>query len=174
MARCVAFLRGINVGGHSVIKMDELRELVAALGFEDVSTYKQSGNLIFEAKRKPDAAEKLIREALSKKLGRKIEVFIYEPGYLKKMVALNPFKGTKINPSHLFVTLFAGEIPKEIKLPGGSPKGEVEIVLARDKAIFWTLDLSKGQYNGNFIEKLVRMPSTTRNWRSITEIEALL
>ena len=170
----VAFLRGINVGGHSIIKMDELRELVSALGFKEVSTYKQSGNIIFETNKRPEASAALIRRALNKELKKEIEVFVYDNKYFGDIIALDPFKRIRLDPSHMFVTFFAEDIPSGAKMPKGSPKGEVEIILAKKNAIFWIADLSKGEYNGGFVEKIAKMPSTTRNWRSITEIAALL
>ncbi len=173
MPKTIAFLRGINVGWHAIIKMDELRSLVSATGFDNVATYKQSGNLLFETKRKPDECAKLIKNALSKKLNKDIEVFVLEQSYLKGIVASDPFRGIKLDPSHMFITLFVSKIPKMAKLPKRSPKGEIEILLTEDNAIFWTLDLKKGQYNADFVEKLFKIPSTTRNWRSISEIAAL-
>ena len=76
MTRYVAFLRGINVGGHTV-KMDALKKSFEALGFENVSTFIASGNVIFESgSGKADALEKKIEKALEKDLGYEAATFL--------------------------------------------------------------------------------------------------
>ena len=76
MTRYVAFLRGLNVGGHTV-KMDALRKHFEDLGFENVSTFIASGNVIFETKdAKPAALEKKIEQALERALGYEVATFL--------------------------------------------------------------------------------------------------
>src|SRR5688500_10294347 len=76
MTRYVAFLRGINVGGHTV-KMDALKQAFEALGFENVSTFIASGNVIFETSAKNAAAlETKIEKALHKDLGYEAATFL--------------------------------------------------------------------------------------------------
>ena len=76
MTRYVAFLRGINVGGHTV-KMDALKKSFEALGLENVSTFIASGNVIFESgSGKAEALEKKIEKALEKELGYEVATFL--------------------------------------------------------------------------------------------------
>ena len=83
MTRVVAFLRGINVGGH-IVKKERLQGVFEALGFRDVMTYKQSGNVIFETEVKDmEKIRTRIEDKLKKTLGYDVAVFIRTIDYLK-------------------------------------------------------------------------------------------
>ncbi|MCL4429127.1 MAG: DUF1697 domain-containing protein, partial [Chloroflexi bacterium] len=92
MFRFVAFLRGINVGGHIVVK-EKLKEAFTSMGFQNVSTYRQSGNVIFDA----DAADTQeikakIEDKLHSTLGYEVAVFVRTIPQLKSIIDLDPFK----------------------------------------------------------------------------------
>src|SRR4051794_1405623 len=91
MKRYVAFLRGINVGGHRV-KMDHLRDLFTALGFSNVTTFIASGNVIFDTPA-PDvsAIESRIEGHLKASLGYEVDTFLRTPAELATVVAFRPF-----------------------------------------------------------------------------------
>lgn len=91
MNRFVALLRGINVGGKNLIKMADLKACFEALGFENVSTYIQSGNVLFNAD-KPDRAtlESRIEEALSKTFNYESRVVVRSHKQMKEIVARAP------------------------------------------------------------------------------------
>ena len=83
MTRVVAFLRGINVGGR-IVKKERLQEVFEALGFRNVMTYKQSGNVIFETEAKDmEKVRARIEDKLKKTLGCDVAVFIRTIDYLK-------------------------------------------------------------------------------------------
>src|SRR5258707_1803833 len=75
MPRCVAFLRAINVGGHTV-KMDRLRTLFQTLGFDEVETFIASGNVLFDTRAGVPAVERKIEAALQKALGYEVRAFV--------------------------------------------------------------------------------------------------
>ncbi len=90
MPRYFALLRGINVGGHR-IKMDRLRELIEALGFERVETFIASGNVIFSsASSEADALEEQIANHLHEALGYEVPTFIRSQPELDSVVAFEP------------------------------------------------------------------------------------
>ena len=91
MARYIAFLRAINVGGRTV-KMDRLRELFEAMKFTDVSTFIASGNVVFNAPGKdPVVLETRIEKHLQQSLGYEVATFLRTPSELATMATFEPF-----------------------------------------------------------------------------------
>jgi uncharacterized protein (DUF1697 family) len=91
MARYIAFLRGINVGGHTV-KMQELRRLFESLGFTEVETVIASGNVVFESpERDARALERKIETLLESELGYAVATFVRTPAELTAVVRREPF-----------------------------------------------------------------------------------
>ena len=90
----VAFLRGINVGGKNKIQMESLREVCASIGFENVKTYINSGNLIFETSKTDDKklAER-IENAIEKESGLQIKTIVRSIEEIEEIVKNNPFAG---------------------------------------------------------------------------------
>src|SRR5215218_8854393 len=103
MARYVAFLRAINVGGHTV-KMEELRRLFGELGLEQVTTFIASGNVIFETRARDLAAlEKKIAAHLEKALGYPVATFIRSTAELAAIAAHEPFPDTPSEEGSLYI-----------------------------------------------------------------------
>src|SRR5713226_6408063 len=97
MIKYVAFLRGINVGGKKLIKMEDLRRVVESLGLRNVSTFIQSGNVIFEASATDRSAlTKKIEKKLLAAFGHDVTVVLQTIDELKDILKRNPFK--KIKP----------------------------------------------------------------------------
>ena len=91
MARFIALLRGINVGGHAMVPMAELREICAGLGWTEVETYIQSGNLVFEASGKGPALESALEEKLETAFGFRPAVIVRSAAQVKALADANPF-----------------------------------------------------------------------------------
>jgi uncharacterized protein (DUF1697 family) len=91
--RYIALVRGINVGGHSPVKMADLRSIFVGCGLLDVSTYIQSGNVLFSTVRRDlDCLTAELEKALAASAGPKAAVFLLSPADLQEAVAHNPFK----------------------------------------------------------------------------------
>jgi len=177
MTRYVAFLRGVNVSGQKILKMEYLREVFVSAGLSSVITFIQSGNIIFDAKesdiRKLTTA---LEDHLLKTLGYKVQVILRTFHELTELIKSDPFKGfAAIENIKLYITLISAEPEKEIRFPMVSPKNDVE-VFGRNNLDFYCI--SK-QQNGSFgfpnlfIEKEFRIPATTRNWNTICKISKL-
>ena len=96
MQRFVAFLRGINVGGRVVLK-EKLKEVFTSLDFQNISTFKQSGNVIFETDNaNPKEIKGKIEAKLQSKLGYDVAVFVRTIPQLKRIIELDAFKGKKV------------------------------------------------------------------------------
>ena len=131
--RCVAFLRGINVGGKTLVKMADLKLAFEEMGFENVRTLLASGNVIFDSGQadKKAIAEK-IGSGLKHLLHKEVGVAVRSRQDLEKMRAADPFKGIDMKPGiRLYVTfLGAGSGPRARALPHATPSGEFRILRA--------------------------------------------
>jgi uncharacterized protein (DUF1697 family) len=124
----VAFLRGINVGGRSKLAMNELRSLCEKLGLEQVRTYIQSGNIIFQSLRAEAVLAVELETSLQKRMGKRIAVAIRTSDELEQVLRKNPFQ--KAEPSRVGVMFFAKRIRKDF-LDGVSTSTGEELKLSR-------------------------------------------
>lgn len=100
VAKHVAFLRGVNLGPRRRVSAAELRSLFEAVGFEDVATFRTSGNVVFEAGREPRAAlARRIEGAFAESLGWESKVFLRSAGELRAIAAREPFDGELVAAS---------------------------------------------------------------------------
>ncbi len=173
----VAMLRGINIGSHKRVKMDELRKSFEALGFEQVKTYIQSGNVVFKAGKASSAAlGKKIEARIVSDFGFSSSVVVRTSAELGDIVAANPFLEQRgIDHEKLHVT-FLSEAPAAPAL-----KKLAEFTMAPDQSrcvgreIF--LHLPNG-FSGSSLwkvpwEKALAVVTTTRNWRTVNAIHQM-
>lgn len=171
MTRLVAFLRGINVGGRTVTK-DKLQTAFNQLGFENVMTYRQSGNVIFEAGEVgPEEARTRIETALHRSLGYDVAVFVRTLGELRKVLESAPKRPVRAG-STLLVTLLPnsrGKLP--LSLPATIPKSTAEVITARGAEVYSeTHGGGEGALPNPFLESKLRAKTTSRNMNVIREI----
>lgn len=173
MISYIAFLRGINVSGHKIIKMADLAKMFTNIKFKNVKTYIASGNVLFESNEKAvSKLEAKIEKEILKTFGFEVIVFIRTRDDLEKIVKLNPFAKIKIEKPKFYV-LFMKEKFTKLKLPFFSEKYAVEIIAALDKNFFCVARpdvVGSGGGANLFIEKEHKIPATTRNWNTILKI----
>jgi len=110
MAITISLLRGINIIGHNLIKMADLKALYESLRFREVRTYIQSGNVIFESDvSNPAKLEQQIEKAIKQKFGYHVSVWAKTPADFKKILTKNPFK--KEDPKKLYFTFLSQNPP---------------------------------------------------------------
>ncbi|MBC7788419.1 MAG: DUF1697 domain-containing protein [Anaerolineae bacterium] len=174
MQRYIAFLRAINVGGHTV-KMDHLRKHFEKSGFANVETFIASGNVIFESPIE-DASklERQIEFELEKLLGYAVATFIRTPRELANVLANNPFSINDLDAegNSLYVA-FLPAVPGAEALEGilASRTAEVEFYL-KDREIFclFRKNLGDSKFSGPRFEKTVGMPFTMRNITTVRKL----
>ena len=117
MFTCISMLRGINVGGHKRVKMDELLSLYESLGFKNVETYLQSGNVVFSSPESDmSALAEKIEAGINRMLNISVAVLLRIPDELKRIIDGNPFlKEEGIDAGKLHVTFLSG-VPSESSL----------------------------------------------------------
>ena len=171
----VALLRGINVGGHKLIKMDMLRGLLASAGFRNVRTLIASGNVLFEApKTRPSTLARRIEKILFAGLGYEVPVIVRTVDDLKALVKKDPFKKVEATKDvMLFVAFLFSEPRQAPKLPLKFFDEHLEVLAIVDGAAFILARRKKTgwfSFPSNFIEKLLGVAATTRNWTTVRKM----
>lgn len=163
----IALLRGINVSGQKIIKMDQLKLMFENLGFQRVSTYVQSGNVRFESLTTNECA---LSERLSAQIksdfGYEVPVIVLSRDTLQKIIETNPF--SHLEPAHLYVTFLASQpddFDQEILL---NKRQEGEALHFADHAIYLYCPngYGKTKLSNNYIESKLKVVATTRNWKT--------
>lgn len=174
----VAFLRGINVGGHHKVPMVELKKELQKLELENVVTLLNSGNIIFDSScENISILEKKISEHLKIYFGFPIPTIIIKFEMIYELLSKNPFKDVKLtNNIRLYVSFLYENDKSELKLPWKSSDKSYEIIKKIDKIILSVLDLSvsKTPKAMGALEKYFGKDITTRNWNTIKRIEKKL
>ena len=172
MPKFAAFLRGINVGGNRQVKMDELKRIFESLGFTDVETYIQSGNVIFESGDKgAGKIGKKIEKALAKALGFGVSVLVRGRGQLRKLLEHEPKLGKEEKSYVAFLSDGAG---KKLKAGMESKDGiAVAKVLGDDAIVLCRPLMGKYAFPNAFLEKLTGQPATTRNWNTVMKMTGM-
>jgi uncharacterized protein (DUF1697 family) len=168
----VAFLRGINVGGR-VVKKEKLQEAFTTLGFQNVCTYKQSGNVIFETfDENIEEIRTRIEDKLLKVLGYNVSVFIRSISKVKEVIQSDPFEGQSKEGRSFLVTFLAAAPAKfPFELPMTIPKSTAEVISAKGTEVFSvTHGGGEGALPNPFLESKLKQKATTRNLNTIREI----
>jgi uncharacterized protein (DUF1697 family) len=174
MVEYFAFLRGINVGGKNIIKMEDLRQLFIDCGFSNVQSYIQSGNIIFRYKKADlKTLTKKIETILKNALGNDVPVLLRTREQLDKMVKLDPFgKKSKRENRKLYVVFLSEKPEVNHKLPLISEKDGLELLSVVDSDAF-LLSFEINGRNGfpnNFVEKLFKVKSSSRYWNTVLKM----
>ncbi|QOJ27765.1 MAG: DUF1697 domain-containing protein [Ignavibacteriales bacterium] len=173
----MAFLRGINVGGHHKLPMAGLRAELAKLGASDVKTLLNSGNALFtHPESKTDKLEKQIEQHLAGVFGFPVPVMLRESSDIYRMAEMNPFEKIKVTKDiRLYVTLIRKSPPAPLKLPRVSSDGSFKILMTDNRCVFSVLDLAvtKTPKGMDELERIFGKDVTTRNWNTIVKMREL-
>ncbi len=169
----VALMRGINLGSRKKIKMSDLKALFEALGHSDVTTYVQSGNVVFSSP--PKTASALpppIEERIAADLGHDVAVLIRTPRELAAVVEANPFLPQGGETSALYVT-FLVDRPDASRLRKIDPpkSGSDQFrAIGREIHLHCPGGYGRTKLNNAFWEKKLGLAATTRNWKTVTKL----
>ena len=175
MKTYISILRGINVSGQKKIIMSDLKVLFESLGFNSVTTYIQSGNVIFKNDQKLsdlDLAKK-IETAILKKYDFTVPVIIRSGEEIGKVVSMNPFlKEKNINLEKLHVT-FLSEIPNETNLDnlkGMNYSPDRFTILGKEVFLYIPESYGNTKLSNNLFENKLKVTATTRNWKTVNKL----
>ena len=171
MITCVALFRGINVGGHNKLPMQDLRNLLVSLGCVDVQTYIQSGNAVFRTAHDPDRLGEKIVAAIDKVLGFRPAVLILEIDAFRAIAAANPYRTAEATPAQLHVS-FLAETPADPDIESlERVKAASESFELTDRAFFLHAPGGIGRSKlAARVEKALGVEATGRNWRTVTKL----
>jgi uncharacterized protein (DUF1697 family) len=170
----VAMLRGINVGGQKVVKMEALRAACESAGLGNVRTYVQSGNVVFEqAEKKTRDVEVGIMDIVKKEFGFDVAVVARTGEELASVVANLPLVGK--DPDLLHVTFLSEEppsIPAE-RLGRAKQASEEYVIRGREIYLFCPNGYGGTKLSNTFFEGALEVSATTRNWRTVNALLAM-
>ena len=173
----ISMLRGVNLGSHNRIKMDELRAVYSSLKFEDPRTYVQSGNVIFKTKEKNSAQlAKKIQAAIQKKFGCCPEVILRTTDEMRKAIGATPFADRpNLEPGKILVTFLAAEPPREAEATLAKFKDYPEELhlKGRELYIYFPNGAGRTTLPWSSVEKLLKVTGTARNWNSVKNMLAM-
>ena len=174
MKTYISILRGINVSGQKLIKMDALKKTYESLGFRNVTTYVQSGNVIFNASdTEPEKPEQMIYNQIVKDFGFEVPVIVLTPEKLKLVVDNNPFviDPTK-DTAFLHVTFLSAKPGNYDGSAIAAKKQEGEEIYFTGEAVYLYCPNGYGRtkLNNNFLEARLKETATTRNWKTTNEL----
>ena len=172
MTTYVAFLRGINLGPTNKVSMAELRAMATDLGYTDVATYINSGNLIFVSSKKPATLEREISAAISKRFGTSTDVAVRTPAQLKKILAGNPYPGG--SPSQVTVAFLTKAAPAEAeqKVAAIATAAEPFTFAGSEVYVHYSNGLGRSKLAERF-SSVIGVSSTVRNLNTVTKVLAM-
>ena len=159
----VALLRAINVGGTGKLPMAELKAVCEKLGFSNVKTYIQSGNVLFRADEAEADVEQKLDDALGKLLGKKPGVMLRSRKELEAIAANSPFPNAK--PNYLLVSFLPEAAPDDALDRMVAPDGEEAVLAGREIYVHFPIGSGKSK-----LKLPALKPGTTRNLNTVRKL----
>jgi uncharacterized protein (DUF1697 family) len=169
----IALLRGINVTGHNKIPMAELRQLCAGLGWADVQSYIQSGNLVFRSEAMAGNLEEELEAAIVDEFGFQVPVVVRSAQAWEDYVKHNPFPAVAVEePNRLLLTLSKGPLQAGAldALNARADKGERVDRVGDVLYIHYPEGVGRSKLTPALLNRLVCSPVTARNWRTVLKL----
>jgi len=170
MTTYISILRGINVSGQKMIKMDSLKEMYEDLHFTNIQTYIQSGNVIFQdiQSEQIDYGQRISNE-LMRKFGFEIPVIVLDTVELKGIIERNPFTSDETKDiSHLHVTFLSSKPERTDNTQIYQKKASEEEFAITENAVYLYCPNGYGRtkLTNTFFENKLKVGATTRNWKT--------
>ena len=176
MGRMVALLRAVNVGGRK-LPMAELRKLCEGLGWTDVATYIQSGNVVFSADGKPAALEAALEGAIREAYGYEAPAIVRTAAQWRRYAPANPFPDAARETPNYLLMLASTRPPAEGAVATIQAKAAAgEIVKQAGDAIWIHFPNGSGtsKLTPTLIDKAIGSPATSRNYRTVVKLQEML
>ncbi len=173
----IALLRGINVSGQKIIKMEDLKKAFESLHYKHVTTYIQSGNVVFGSAITTTA---LLRTQIENKLlkifGFEVRVIVKTLKEIEETIKRNPFKKIKAQEGEkLHVSFLSGKPAKAAAENLAAGKNDVDEARLSGSEVYILCRNGYGKtlFSNTFIEKKLAVSSTTRNWDTVQKLLSL-
>ncbi|OMD02238.1 MULTISPECIES: DUF1697 domain-containing protein [Paenibacillus] len=177
MTTYIALLRGINVGGNKIIKMLDLKAMFQALGFANVRTYIQSGNVVFESDEgSVSLLSGVIERQIHEVFGFEVSVIIRTLAEMENVIANDPFQLSEPEEfKRWYVTFLSAEpsaeaLDKLRTYENGPDKVRFD---GREMYILYEVSVSQSSLFKVPFDKILGMPITARNWNTVNKLVAI-
>ncbi|SDL71044.1 DUF1697 domain-containing protein [Kriegella aquimaris] len=174
MKSYITLLRGINVGGRKKIKMDDLRQLLTQIGFEDVVTYIQSGNVVLKSNEKTlGVLEKMIATAIRNTYDFDVPILVKSKEEIQEILENNPFDNAEDLEANRIYFVLLGEVPRSDLVEALMQETFAnEKFSITDNCVYLCCDkgYGKAKCDNNFFERKLKVAATTRNYRTMTKL----
>ena len=174
MTTYISILRGINVSGKKLIKMDALKAMYEQLGFQNAITYVQSGNVVFSSEIEDSKnLEQLIKTKIKEVFDFEVPIIVLTKDELAEIVANNPFSKDATKDKEFLHFTFLAAQPGNINVEDiASKKQEGEDIAFSNKVIYLYCPLGYGntKLSTNFLESQLKVEATTRNYNTTTAL----
>ena len=174
MIKYLALLRGINVSGHNMIKMDALKKMLENMGFQNIETYIQSGNIFFDSEEENAASVGFkIKQEISKVFGYDVPVIMVSKTDLELCFKNNPYlKEKECDIKKLYVAFISKELTaaaiNDLKISNFKPD---EAAIDSNRIyIKYAIGAGKTNLDQKYIEKKLSVVATMRNWNTVTKL----
>jgi uncharacterized protein (DUF1697 family) len=174
MAVVISLLRGVNVGTHNRVRMEQLRAVYESLGLRGVETYVQSGNIVFRtAARHLDPLARKIEAAILRDCSVRTVAVLRTCAEWRDAIARNPFAGRAgIDPAHLLVSFLSGNPGDEARrnvlaIPAGPEELRIE---GRELYVYYPNGLARPKLSMTMVEKMLATVGTGRNWNTVIKL----
>lgn len=170
----ISLIRGINVGGRNMVRMEALRAAHDALGLAEAQTYVQSGNVVFRTRlRDLSAIGRRIEDSIQRSHGFRPGVMVRTAAELRGVIARNPFaERSGIEPAKLVVGFLASQPDNAAgeKLRGIRAGPEEFYLSGRELYIYFPDGMGRSKFTTALIERALKTASTARNWNTVTKL----
>jgi uncharacterized protein (DUF1697 family) len=172
----VALLRGINVSGRNTIPMAELRTLCTELGWADVQTYIQSGNVVFTAREPAPRIETVLEQAIERHFGLAVPVIVRAAADWPAYIHGNPYPDASRSEPNLVLLALSKSPPRPDAADGlreRAANGERIAQVGDAIWIHYAGGVGKSKLSPALLDRLVGSPVTGRNWRTVLKLHDL-
>lgn len=170
----LALLRGINVSGHNIIKMDALKAILESAGFQKVETYIQSGNVFVETtEENPEAVGFKIKQEIFKALGHDVPTIVISKSDLEDCLKNNPFLIDKtVDLKKLYVSFLSRSLSSDAihQLKMSQVKPDQAYIDQNKLYIKYEIGAAKTRLDQKYIEKKLNLTATIRNWNTVQQL----
>ncbi|MFH6936089.1 DUF1697 domain-containing protein [Flavobacterium sp. FlaQc-30] len=176
MATHLALLRGINVSGHNMMKMDALKTMLENIGFQNIRTYLQTGNVFVDSEEDASKVGFMIKQEIFKVFGHEVPTIVITKEDLELCFKNNPFlKEKDIDTKKLYVAFVSTQLKKEnindLKISQFKP--DEASIDGNRIFIKYAVGAGKTRFDQKYIEKKLNVTSTIRNWNTVTNLLAM-
>jgi len=166
----VALLRGINVGGHKKIKMAKLRSVLESSELQNVKTYIQSGNIVFQSNQNAASLSTFIHDKIYEEFGFEVPVIVIEKSQMESILENNPLSENKIPKSYYTVLKDKPSLNSSKEFEATTFPNE-EFSLVNECVYYFTeLGYGKSKYSNNLVENKLKVQASTRNHRTMIKL----